>query len=380
MNPISIKNAVCLLLACAFAASGCKICRAEKLKTRYLDHSKTTISIVKNGPEKGRAMLRYTGCGGYLLEWRGAFLALDPFFSNPCMTKFLARELKTDTATMGQFFRKTMGQQRDSAGRLATILISHGHYDHLADVPMLFKNHLSNGKTTVFGSRTVVNLLRSFPDLVADTARQLADVERNSPTAKGPFEVKSKTTNLPVMRFWAIPSMHAGHFRFFGSQKMPCIGGHVNEPLPQPPLAPTDWKEGLNFNWLIDLLDEKGDSSVFRIFSNGGSASSAPVGFPPDSILAGKSVDLLLLCGASYSLVRDYPDSLIEKIRPRLGFVGHWENFFRPAETLKKAPAVVPNTNIPKLMRELEKKSAKRGFPEKWLLGKPLETEIELRF
>ena len=157
------------------------------------------------------------------------------------------------------------------------------------------------------------------------------------------------------------------------------LTGQIDQPLPEPPDRVLDFKEGQNFNYLIDLLDEAG-RPVFRIFSNAGAACDAGVGFPPKELLHEKPVDLLLICGASFNIAKNYPQPLLEYLKPQTLFVVHWENFFKPIPKLHRRPQVVPNTNMPKLMKALEGFSKTNKYLETILLEQPLGRAITLEF
>lgn len=343
--------------------------------------------VSKAGPTlSGTASIQYTGCGGYLLRFGEEDLLVDPFFSNISMWQAAFNKYKTDTVLVNNFFRQHFGHPRDLQGRISTVLISHAHHDHLADVPALLQHNLAAGKVKVYGSGTMVNLLRSFPALVPDTARQFINLEQEFSLMSSTADKKSEPEASPFfytpgsrIRFLAIPSNHAGHYQFFQPHKIPFTKGHIDAPLPEPPDHALEFKEGQNFNYLIDLLDKSG-RPVFRIFSNAGAACDAGVGFPPEELLREKPVDLLLICGASFSIAKDYPFPLLEYLQPRILYVVHWENFFQPIPKLHRKPQVVPNTNIPKLMKALEAFSKTTGYPQTILLEQPLGREISLEF
>lgn len=360
-----------LTLLCCIAFWGCAVSRAKKLE------SWGERSNPANEPLVG-ANLHYIGCGGFLLEYAGEALLIDPYFSNVGMIAALTRPLKSDTALINDFFRERLGGAMDGSGKISTVLISHAHHDHLADLPALLRNNLSASQTRVYGSRTMVNLLRSFPGLVQDTAAQFQDLEKQFSVLSHSARKKSQPEISPFfytagrrIRFAAIPSEHAGHYFFLKGQKLPGTQGHLKHPLKKPPSRVLQFKEGQNFNYLIDLLDASG-KPIFRIFSNAGAACDAGVGFPPASLLDERPVDLLLICGANYNIAHHYPGPLLDYLHPRSLFVAHWENFFKPIRDLQKRPEVVPNTNIPKLMHWLERYSVKQGFPAHIFLEQPL--------
>lgn len=371
------------LVCLAFA--GCTVWRAQKLERRYWTVRPAVVADTE-GQSAGSVQIQYTGCGGYLVDYAGEIIMLDPFFSNISMFHAATRSISTDTALVNDFFRKYFDHTRDTAGRIGTVLLSHAHHDHLADLPALLQTNLSRERLRVFGSRTVVNLLRSYPDILPDTSRQLTDLERQFKLLSTTPGIKSEPeasafiyTANRRMRFAAIPSDHAGHYRFFYPRKLPFTKGNIDQPLPKPPAFALNFKEGQNFNYLIDLLDERG-APVFRIFSNAGSACDAGVGFPPEYLLKEKSVDLLLICGANYNIAKNYPLPLIEYLRPASLFVVHWENFFQPIPRLHSRPEVVPNTNMPKLMHLLEAFAQKHGFPKTIILEQPLSRAVMFEF
>lgn len=380
---MNISRFTFILLCMAFA--GCTVWRGQKLEQRYWTVRPAVIAD-PDGQRAGSVQVQYTGCGGYMVDYAGEVVMLDPFFSNISMFHAATHSISTDTALVNDFFNKHFGSIRDTAGRIGTVLLSHAHHDHLADLPALIQNNLFREHLRVFGSRTVVNLLRTYPDILPDTGSQLTDLERQfrlmstSPGIKSEPEASSFVyTAGGRIRFAAIPSNHAGHYRFFYPRKLPFTKGHIDQPLPKPPDHALNFKEGHNFNYLIDLLDEQG-SPVFRIFSNAGAACNAGVGLPPENVLKEKSVDLLLICGANYNIAKNYPLPLIEYLHPASLFVVHWENFFQPIPSLHKRPEAVPNTNVPKLMHLLEAFAQKNGYPKTIILEQPLSRMVTFEF
>ncbi|MDX1912054.1 MAG: hypothetical protein SFV22_11235 [Saprospiraceae bacterium] len=369
------------LLICIAMLEACSVQRAKQLQVRHRADPVFSTWHAGKGPEK-EARLHYLGCGGFLLEYAGEGLLIDPYFSNISLAGALFCRLQSDQALIDTFFQRQTGGINDTSGNIGTILISHAHHDHLADVPALLQNNLSPTLTRVYGSNTSVHLLRSFQGLVADSAAQLIDLEAflgAKPPADKPAISPFFYTNKRRIRFAALPSGHAGHYFFIKGQKLPGTAGSVRKPRKKAPNRVLNFKEGENFNFLIDLLDENGQP-VFRIFSNAGAACDAGQGYPPNDVLNEKNVDLLLICGANYNIAKDYPDGLLDYLRPAGLFVGHWENFFQPIRKLQKKPATVPNTNIPKLMRLLVKYAEKRGVPRAIFLEQPLGKPLRLFF
>jgi hypothetical protein len=96
------------------------------------------------------------------------------------------------------------------------------------------------------------------------------------------------------------------------------------------------------------------------------SASNTPLGFPP--MLHGddqRSVDVAIVCAASFSQVQGYPEGILRAVDPRYVVMGHWEDFFISQE---KPPRPVPMTDVAEFVAR-----TKRVLPEnsRWVLPKP---------
>jgi len=103
------------------------------------------------------------------------------------------------------------------------------------------------------------------------------------------------------------------------------------------PAAAAGWLEGQTLALVIDFLDAKGDPA-FRVFYQD-APTNPPIGHIPPAVLAGKSVDLALLCVGSADAVEDHPTKILANITPRFAFSGHWEDFFQPlGSTLQPIP------------------------------------------
>lgn len=368
------------LLLCLFAVcllSDCTVIRGKKTVRQWAS-AEDTVRVAQL--LKAPLRLSYIGCGGVLLEYGGEAILLDPYFSNISMAGAVTRPLKPDTALIDAFFGARY--PNGNAASVATVLISHAHHDHLADLPTVLRRHLPRERVQVFGSNTMVNILRSFPNLVADTAWQFRSLEQYFEVFSDVAGQPSRPTHTPFiytplrkMRFVAIPSNHAGHYRFFGPNKLPFTEGEISQPFLSPPTHALQFKEGKNFNYLIDLLDDAGNP-IFRIVSNAGAATDNGVGFPPEALLKGKPTDLLLLCGANYTLAHEYPAPLLQYLKPPTVLVAHWENFFKSVSRLLEKPETVPNTNIPAFLRLLSDFSQKNGYPKDILLEEPQKRRL----
>ena len=143
--------------------------------------------------------------------------------------------------------------------------------------------------------------------------------------------------------------------------------GTVDADLDSLPHTAAEWKLGEPYAFIIDVLADRTRETVFRIYFQD-APSEPPLGFPPDSLLAERRIDLAVLCAATSSNVSNTPDSLLAIIKPMQVIVGHWEDFFRSRSL---PPQVGVATDVAAFRRSLS-----RELPEStpWVMPLPQST------
>jgi hypothetical protein len=332
-----------VLLTCLSATlAGCAGSSAE-LTPVSSDH--VTCEKPRPGPP---LEIRYLGSGGHLIRRGPTAIMTAPFFSNPGLFRVGVGRIAPDSARIDAAVEKIIAE----GGRLddvQAILVGHAHYDHLMDVPRVWSEYAPRAK--IFGSLTAKHILRGFD--VPDGQIETLDSGAASRWAAGRWVTHGD------VRFMAIESEHAPHA--FGIK---LYGGEIREDLDRPPRRATGYREGQTFAFLIDFLDPDG-SVAFRIHYQD-SASNTPLGYPPT--LHGddqQSIDVAIVCAASFSQVQGYPEGILRAVDPRYVVMGHWEDFFISQE---KPPRPVPMTDVAEFVARTE-----RALPEhaQWVLPKP---------
>lgn len=249
---------------------------------------------------------QFLGIGGYLIRWRGEALLIAPLFSHPSP---FTLSMKPD--------EEKLSRKMPAADDVTMLLIGHGHYDHLLDVPWIMQHRAPNA--IAYGSVTVGRILRAVitPERVVDAQSTMAKVNADQPADKGAW-IESSRKHFRAM---PIQSMHAPHFAGYTLAS----GSYDDDPdLTELPSTALGWKQGQVLAWMIDLLDDAG-KTVLRIHYLD-SASTPPFGLP---VLEddGNAVDVQILAVSSWQKVDDYPSVLLARTKPRLVVLGHWENF-----------------------------------------------------
>jgi hypothetical protein len=292
--------------------------------------------------------IRYLGSGGQLIRRGSTAIMTAPFFSNPSLLRVAAGRISPNFARIDAAAEKII----DEGGRLddvQAILVGHAHYDHLMDVPHVWREYTPQAK--IFGSVTAKHILRGF-DVPSDRIETLNAVASSRWTP-------GRWITLGDVRFMAIESEHAPHA--FGIKIM---GGEIREDLSRPPRRASGYKEGQTLAFLIDFLDPDG-SVAFRIHYQD-SASNAPLGHPPTLHGdAARRADVAILCAASFSQVKGYPEGILRAVDASYIVLGHWENFFISQE---KPPRPVALTDVEEFIARIE-----HVLPDsaRWVLPKP---------
>lgn len=276
-----------------------------------------------------------------MLEYRGDAVLSAPLFTRPSMFEVTAGLVDSDALGVDKHLPAS------SLTNLRAVLSGHAHYDHLLDVPTVLDRAPN---ATLYGNRSARNLLASFaPDRAAtctgpkkapysiarsrvvaldDAASSVVDY-RACPSLKpegAPLEGKWVSVPGSHVRLLAMCSTHpdqVGPYHF--------AEGHVDEEQCNPPQRMGAWKEGTTLSFLVDFLDPKTNEPLYRVYYQD-SPTDVPTGLPPDIVLAGKRVDLALLCvGASNDTV-DAPAPTVAALAPRYVIGGHWEDFFKSAD------------------------------------------------
>jgi len=264
-----------------------------------------TDLIVSDSPATPRSGVRvtYLGTNGYQFEFKGHTLLVDPYFSRVDLVSVaVGSRIQPDISRIADGMRHL-------APKVDAILVTHGHFDHLLDVPTV----MSRTRTRLIASRSSIDLLRRLPDAGAFPKRfdtvTAGDIRRVGP--------------------WKIRVLAATHDRLFG--KVP-FDQHESD-RPGPPQRASDWMCGEPLGFIIEINGQ-------RIYIDSG---GTPAQLPPN-----EHVDLAIL-GMALPDSRARLPAALERLQPRYILPSHQDNFFRP---LSAGFQFGPLTDFPRVKRE----------------------------
>jgi hypothetical protein len=296
----------------------------------------------------------YVTCGMLIIERGSDAFMLDPFFSYQKMSDFITG-IKPSKKYYAQF-RQLVDRSLINKDNLKTAFISHSHYDHLMDLPVLIHDRYFPNLKSVYGNSFVPEMLfHSRKNGIEINA--ISDDQLYNPLTKGTDKQYSWIVVSDSIQVLPIASRHAPQKKGVLIMNSDLDADYFHKEKFHDPSArsrSSKWDAGCNYAFLVRFL--KKDGNEFRLLIQT-SASNPPYGLPP----AGEKADLAVLCFASLQEVKDYPAYLVENSGAKKLMLIHWEDFFRHPK----------NIDDVKLVRATNKKLAKqrlamvRALPEK---------------
>jgi L-ascorbate metabolism protein UlaG (beta-lactamase superfamily) len=304
-----LKGALLLLLGLSTQVLGAGL-------NSYADLiAKDAGSTPRNG-----VRVTYFGTNGYQFDFEGEALLVDPYFSRVDLLSIaLGSRLQPDAPRVAEGMRHI-------APRVDAILVTHGHFDHLLDVPIV----MSKMQARLIASPSAVELVKRAGAPSGDAVTP-GDVRRIGP--------------------WKIRVLPATHDRLFG--KVPFDQRETRGS--GPPQRPADWICGEPLAFLIEVGGR-------RIYIDSG---GTPAQLPPR-----EHVDLAIL-GMALPDSRARLPGALERLQPRYFLPSHQDNFFRP---LDAGFQFGPLTDFSRVRRDCEQANHGRlillDYFQPWTLAK----------
>ena len=282
---------------------------------------------------------------------------IDPFFSNPSLGQIVTASithlpvLKANACRVRQGLAAIKARFPHAEANTKAIVVSHGHYDHLLDVPAVY--HELGRRIEVYANQSSINTCSG----VIDRAH-LKNLDSGLPPERPFLCLPAGTDTLRLYRFKA---RHNPHIK----PGIKLYNGHLDSPYTcftnaYQATNVWKWKEGQAYSFMLDVADSSGQIK-FRVFIQS-SCCDTPHGLPPANLphWPTKKVDVAFLCVASHHFTPQYPTPLIKAVAPETAVWFHWENFFRSSVP---NPKTVFATNVDDFFG----KEAVRKFPVSYL-------------
>jgi hypothetical protein len=342
-------------LLCLALLSGC----AKKITEHSLPfknimptEDRHPLQLAGGGAGRDSLNILYLGCGHLVLQFKNESIVLDPYFSIQSFTP--GKKIQYNKADSLQW-AKTLKRHHVDLKKTKSVWLSHSHYDHTMDLPLMMENHFTDS-VKIFGSDDGTHTFTNFQNIISHyqvlNKHQVYVPDR---ATVPPFIKTGKTIEVLPIR-----SDHAPHARVLGIP-IHLMKGYVKKKYFEKHYddlgdrtKKKQWREGETFSFLIDF--KTGATIDYRVFVQT-SASHFPLAKPPKALLEQRPVDLALLCLASSNYAQPYPVEIIKYLdqfsSPNYVFI-HWEDFFTRGSF--NHYKLVRLTNFRKIHKRLTKK------------------------
>lgn len=237
----------------------------------------------------GGAGVRFTwfGTNGWEIAFGNRTVLIDPWFGR-FDSGFLTGKFNANTP-----ISTDQGLIDKHIGKADQILVGHGHWDHLADVPIIAKKT----GAMVIGSETHGNVLRA----AGVPEKQIVQV-------KGGENMQFDGYTIEVF-----PGLHS-----LGPIKKYAVPGHLYSVPATAPSKVGEMPEGDSLIYLITI------GGKYRIFAQ------STANFIEREI-TGLRPDVALIASIFYNQIHDYTPRLLKALNhPRVLLPTHWDNFEKP--------------------------------------------------
>lgn len=261
--------------------------------------------------------------GVLVVPWRDTtnLVLTPPSFTSPSIPWLAFGDwlfgTHADSARIAQRIAAMPAANDGRLSRVRAVLVGHGHYDHLLDLPPMLPRM---PRATVYGSNTVTNMLAPVPGLTDSRRVAIDSVAGTSARQSGRSLTVSAAVSVRPIRWAHAPNI--GSFTIApGDQRTP------RRTLPR---TVHGWKMGQPYAWVIDLLAGNG-SVAWRFVYHDASADAAVQRQAAEAISAMPMAHAtaILATAANFDQLPLYPDITMAHLAPAHVLLVHWDDFFR---------------------------------------------------